>query len=55
MSFADWWGIHKSDYKGIADWKDTKYSFDCREKGTQMATGLKTGLSLVIAAAALYM
>ena len=55
MTFEAWWDRHKSDFKGLSDWKDTKYTLDCREKGDNMANIVKVGLSFVVTAAAYYM
>jgi hypothetical protein len=54
MTFEDWWNEKKGEYKGLSDWKDTLYTMDCKEKGN-LATAIKTGASLVLAASALYM
>merc|ERR1719263_1302383 len=31
MSFADWWDAHKDTYKGVGDWKDTKFTLVCTQ------------------------
>ena len=52
MKFKDWWNKYKTQYKGLADWKKTKFTMQCKEK---IANTLRVGASVLIGLAAIYM